>query len=90
MAVRMPALDVGKLHANLGEIIARHGDAPSVEPLVMTDDVHAFVICHPPGQPNDAHYHQHDEWRAVVGSCRSKPWRLEPGETPATAAPHVD
>ena len=147
MAVQIPALDIGTLHANLDQIIARHGDAPWVEPLVMTDDIHAFAICHPPGQPNDTHYHQHDEWwvvlkgeidwwledeaepiRARAGDvvfcpkykwhhieptgtettirlgikepsefhrydrpgCRSKPWRLKPGETPATAAPQVD
>src|SRR3712207_210250 len=66
MAVQMPALDIGELHANLDAIIARHRDAPWVEPLVMTDDIHAFVICHPPGQPNDTHYHQHDEWWVVL------------------------
>ena len=61
-----PILNIGALVANLDEIIARHGEPPWVEPLVMTDDMEAFVICHPPGQPNDTHYHQHDEWWVVL------------------------
>ncbi|MCC6177300.1 MAG: cupin domain-containing protein [Chloroflexi bacterium] len=139
-----PILRIGELMGRLNELIARNGAPPWVEPLVMTDDIHAWVICHPPGQPNDTHYHLHDEWWVVlageiewwiegedepirakagdfvfgpkgrwhhiepVGSestirlgikepsefhrydrpgCRSKPWRLKPGETPSTAAP---
>jgi len=33
---------------------------------VLTDDIQAFLICHPPGQPNDTHYHHHDEWWVVL------------------------
>jgi mannose-6-phosphate isomerase-like protein (cupin superfamily) len=34
--------------------------------VVLTDDIQAFLICHPPGQPNDTHYHHHDEWWVVL------------------------
>ena len=147
MADRIPLLEIGKLQARLEEVVAQKGEPPWSETLVMTDDIQAFVICHPPGQPNDTHYHHYDEWWIVlrgeidwyiedepgpihartgdfvlgpkhrwhhiepVGTgltirmainargefhkydregCRSKPWSLEPGETPATAAPQAE
>ena len=37
-----------------------------VELLVLSDDIQAFVILHPPGTPNDTHYHEHDEWWVVM------------------------
>jgi mannose-6-phosphate isomerase-like protein (cupin superfamily) len=66
MAVRIPVLEIGKLRARLEEIVASKGEPPWSETLVMTDDIQAFVICHPPGQPNDTHYHLHDEWWVVL------------------------
>ena len=83
MAVQVPALALGSLHANLDAIVARHGEPPWVEPLVMTDDIQAFVICHPPGQPNDTHYHQHDEWWVVLKG--EIDWWLEGRDEPIRA-----
>ncbi len=146
-ATRQAILSMETLTARLEEIKARHGAPPWSEPLFMSDDMQAFVICQAPGHQNDTHYHEHDEWwvvmrgeinwhiegqaepiRARAGDfvlcpkfhnhhlepvgrepsvrvaintrgefhrydrpgCRSKPWRLKPGETPATAAPQAD
>src|SRR5687768_8126544 len=66
MAVRTALLEIGKLQARLEEIKAREGEPPWSDTLVMTDDIQAFIICHPPGQPNDTHYHHHDEWWVVL------------------------
>lgn len=65
-APRVPIIRIGELLANIDEIMARHGEPPWSEPLVLTDDMEAWVICHPPGQPNDTHYHHHDEWWVVL------------------------
>ena len=45
---------------------------------MLTDDIQAFLICHPPGQPNDTHYHHHDEWWIVLQG--EIDWYIE-GET---------
>jgi mannose-6-phosphate isomerase-like protein (cupin superfamily) len=66
MAVRVPLLAPGDLQARLDELMARHGAGPWSEPLVISDEMQAFLICHPPGQGNDTHYHQHDEWWVVL------------------------
>lgn len=67
MAVRMPLLDMGKARARLDDVLAAHqGTGPWSEPLVLSDDIQAFVIVHPPGTPNDTHYHEHDEWWVVM------------------------
>jgi len=67
MAVRIPLLDIGKATARLDEVLAGHqGTGAWSEPLVLSDDIQAFVIVHPPGTPNDTHYHEHDEWWVVM------------------------
>ena len=66
MAERVPLLEVGKLLAGLEDLKAKKGEPPWSEPVVLTDDIQAFIICHPPGQPNDTHYHLHDEWWIVL------------------------
>jgi mannose-6-phosphate isomerase-like protein (cupin superfamily) len=67
MAVRLPILDVSKLHARLDELLAKGPrDVAWSEPLILSDDIQAFVIVHPPGTPNDTHYHEHDEWWVVM------------------------
>jgi mannose-6-phosphate isomerase-like protein (cupin superfamily) len=64
--VRIPLLEPATLQARLETIKATHGAPPWSEALVLTDDIQAFLICHPPGQLNDTHYHHHDEWWIVV------------------------
>ena len=66
MADRMPLLDIGKLRARVDELRAHKGPPPWSDTLVMTDDIQAFIICHPPGHLNDTHYHLHDEWWIVL------------------------
>ena len=31
-----------------------------------SESVQSYVILHPPGTPNDTHYHEHDEWWVVM------------------------
>jgi mannose-6-phosphate isomerase-like protein (cupin superfamily) len=64
--VRIPLLEPGTLLARLEAITAKQGTPPWSEALVLSDDIQAFLICHPPGQPNDTHYHLHDEWWVVL------------------------
>ena len=66
MAVRVPLLEIDKLRVRLDEVAGSRGEPPWSETLVMTDDVQAFLICQPPRQPNDTHYHKHDEWWIVL------------------------
>jgi quercetin dioxygenase-like cupin family protein len=67
VAVQIPILDVGKLHHRLDDIIASHPtDKPYAATLLLSDDIQAFCVVHPPGTPNDTHYHQHDEWWVVM------------------------
>ncbi len=66
MAVRVPLMETGRLMARVDELRARKGPPPWSDALVLTDDIQAFIICHPPGQPNDTHYHLHDEWWVVL------------------------
>jgi quercetin dioxygenase-like cupin family protein len=67
LAVQVPILDVGKLHTRLDDIIASHPtDKPYAATLLLSDDIQAFCVVHPPGTPNDTHYHQHDEWWVVM------------------------
>src|SRR5215470_9488796 len=66
MADRAPLMEIGKLHARVSELKAKKGAPPWSEAVVLTDDIQAFIICHPPGQPNDTHYHLHDEWWVVL------------------------
>src|SRR5262245_24250226 len=66
MTERMPLLEVGKLLASVHDLEAKHGEPPWSHPVVLTDDIQAFIICHAPGHPNDTHYHLHDEWWVVL------------------------
>jgi quercetin dioxygenase-like cupin family protein len=63
---RIPLLELGSLQSRLPDLIAKKGEPPWSEALVLTEDIQAFLICHPPGQPNDTHYHHHDEWWVVL------------------------
>jgi len=66
MAIQVPILDFGTLQARLDELLASHGEPPWAEPLVLTDEIQAFLICQPPGHACDTHYHQHDEWWVLL------------------------
>ena len=66
MSERVPLLEVGKLLAGLEDLKAKKGEPPWSDPVVLTDDIQAFIICHAPGHPNDTHYHLHDEWWVVL------------------------
>lgn len=79
------------MHARLDELLAnppadtRNGAWAAT--LVMSDDIQAFVIMHPPGTPNDTHYHEHDEWWVVLRGeinwhieGRSEPIRAKAGD----------
>lgn len=77
MAVRLPLLETGRLWTRVDELRARKGPAPWSEALVLTDDIQAFIICHPPGHPNDTHYHLHDEWWVVLAG--ELEWELTGG-----------
>ena len=65
MTERVPLLEVGKLLAGLEDLKAKKGEPPWSDPVVLTDDIQAFIICHAPGHRNDTHYHLHDEWWVV-------------------------
>ena len=75
MAVKVPLLEIDKLRARLDEVAGSCGEPPWSETLVMTDDVQAFLICQPPGQPNDTHYQRQDEWWIVLRGERD--WHIE-------------
>jgi quercetin dioxygenase-like cupin family protein len=64
--VRIPLLEPGKLRTRLEAVRTEKGVPPWSEALVLTDDIQAFLIGHAPGQPNDTHYHLHDEWWVVL------------------------
>ena len=68
MAIQTSILDSTNLHARLDELLASHPatDGAWAAPLVLSDDIQAFVIFHPPGTPNDTHYHEHDEWWVLM------------------------
>lgn len=91
MAVQTSLLDATNLHTRLDDILAnpppetRNGAWAAT--LVMSDDIQAFVIMHPPGTPNDTHYHEHDEWWVVLRGeinwhieGRSEPIRAKAGD----------
>jgi len=66
MSARFPLLGAGRLQVAIEDLKKTKGDPPWSEAVVLADDVQAFIICHPPGQPNDTHYHRHDEWWVVL------------------------
>jgi quercetin dioxygenase-like cupin family protein len=79
-ATRQAILSMETLTARLEEIKARHGAPPWSEPLFMSDDMQAFVICQAPGHQNDTHYHEHDEWWVIMEGELS--WQYEFDPTP--------
>lgn len=68
------------LIARVAEIKARRGPAPWGEPLFVSDEMQAYIICQDPGHPNDTHYHEHDEWWLIVEGELA--WHFEFDDTP--------
>ncbi len=68
MVVQTAILGATNLHARLDELLASHPaqDGAWGSLLIVADDMQAYVILHPPGTPNDTHYHEHDEWWVVM------------------------
>ena len=90
MSVQTPVvssslLNSQTLHARLEEILAQplSTTGPWSAPLVLSDDIQAFVIVQPPGTPNDTHYHQHDEWWVVMRGEIN--WHIEGQAEPVRA-----
>lgn len=79
-ATRVPLLNMEQLSASVSEIKARKGAAPWGEPLFVSDDMQAYIICQMPGHPNDTHYHEHDEWWIIVEGEIA--WHYEFDDTP--------
>lgn len=82
---RASILDATNLHARLDDLLASH---PSSEgawaaTLVLSDDIQAFVIIHPPGTLNDTHYHEHDEWWVLMRGEIN--WHIEGQAEPVRA-----
>jgi hypothetical protein len=44
---RIPLLEIGSLQSRLTDLIAKKGEPPWSEAVVLTDDIQAFLICHP-------------------------------------------
>ena len=62
----VPELNAESLTARVGEIRTRLGDPPWGVPLMISEEMQAYLICQNPGHPTDMHYHQHDEWWVIL------------------------
>jgi hypothetical protein len=47
MTTRIPQLELGSLQSRLPDLIAKKGEPPWSEALVLTDDIQAFLIFGP-------------------------------------------
>ncbi len=55
------------LHFSLQDFLAKKGEPPWSETIILDDRNRATLICHAPGQSNRAHWHPgFDEWWAVL------------------------
>ncbi len=66
MALNNPILDATLHGINLDEIKAEKGPAPWAHAVVLADHVTGVVIYQNPGQENDRHCHDYDEWWIVL------------------------
>ena len=84
MAVRLALLGTDTFHARLDDLIAAHSQTEAwSEVLVLSDDIQAYVIFHPPRTLNDTHYHEHDEWWVVMRGEIN--WHIEGQSEPIRA-----
>ena len=74
------SLSMETLTAKLAEIKARKGAPPWGEALFISDEMQVYIVCQAPGQPNDTHYHEHDElWVIMEGELS---WQYAFNTTP--------
>lgn len=66
MALKNPILDATVNSISLEEIKKKMGPPPWTHPLVLIDHVAGTLICQNPGQINDRHCHDIDEWWVVL------------------------
>ena len=45
------------MHTGLDDVLARNGEPPWSETLILDDRIRATLICHGPGMTNNAHWH---------------------------------
>ena len=83
MSERQATLALGFHSISLEDVKSKHGDPPWHECVVSTDQMLGTVICQPPGQVNDKHYHNKDEWWVVMeGEIH---WDIEGSPEPVKA-----
>ncbi len=80
MAIALPKLNTGVLSVSLAELKQAHGAAPWADRIIMNDRTVATVICQPPGQENDWHYHLADEWWMIAEGEQA--WEIEGQDKP--------
>jgi quercetin dioxygenase-like cupin family protein len=66
VALNNPILDATLNGINLDEIKREMGPAPWTHTVVLADHITGVVICQIPGQENDRHCHDFDEWWIVL------------------------
>lgn len=66
MALNNPILGPALNHISLEQIKKEMGPPPWARQVVLTDHVGGVVICQSPGQANDRHCHDYDEWWVVL------------------------
>ena len=66
MPLNNPILDAALNGISLDEIKKEMGPPPWARAVVLADHVSGVVICQNPGQENDNHCHDYDEWWAIL------------------------
>lgn len=66
MPLNNPILDATLNNISLDEIKKEMGAPPWGRRVVLTDHVTGMVICQNPGQINDRHCHDYDEWWVIL------------------------
>ena len=75
---------LNQYQSRVDDVVARLGEPPWVERIVMGDNICANLICMPPGNSSRRHYHpENDEFWIVMGG--ELVWHIE-GQTPIPAS----
>ena len=83
MALNHPILDATLNTISLEKIKAEMGSPPWSHPVVLADHVAGVVIYQNPGQINDNHCHNYDEWWIVLEG--EIDWLIEGRDEPVQA-----